>query len=1000
MLAFVMIVGSLSALEGVVNAKAAATPKVKVSDVTIEGTVGTPIEEQTVEITITDGEFDTEQFYVGRDISEYFVKDDSYYGNQYFYNDVNNGSSTHNLHGFSFYKPMGLKAVITEADEGSIKCTISGTPLTPSQTEIHVYFKKSMLADNSGMDIVGHETNASAVWNIKQKDKDDYATSTLTMDASLTEDKLTGVAGQTEFDLKFTIQLHDAVFSKDIPKGEDVSIWFASSTLVNSVRLDLPVGLSVVVDEDIKQGDTSCTLRLKGTPTYSNSNYFIAYIPSSYVAGCTAVSNKYYASMNTNGTASVKFKITGPEGEPTYLAPFPQVLHVYAGFNYRQSSTYMAKVYFRLYNGMLRSIQNPPSNGHLYSNTKGNLDTDAPGFLYTPAKQGSNLTINTLTKTGAETICLGINGDFYTPGEYDISYFLPQDGFIQTYVGDTGYTPAVIRGKVNVMKPFQLIAGGGEIEVKNGAEAEGFVVLNISGYSLVKSFKDGVTTETLKYTVTDTLKNAGLNLTPVLVNSDTVIFKLSGAAQGKSKTIYIEDCVTLSYENFATNASDNSALQEVERFGEIAPNHNPAAVIKISGSIYGLAGQEIDYTPREDVKIYPTNASGVKVETTYINMTQEKLVTDISPKCYSIDGGSTWKEAKSGALNDKGFQKLLAKGMTFAIADKWDSSSKAPASDAVILTFSQTEKQPAKPKFKIIYDHFGAKYGESTGQFILGDSEGNIYEPSVLRAGYEIGIASGKTVNSDGYGVWPVAGGLTIAKIENNKVQKTVYFIKTMATETTPSSKEVKISVAGQQKAPKLKIDYKKEIIKGKEGMSVMCGENLLADTMSKEDAKAGIYLSGVLLVGVRTDIRLWIGATSKKPASAIQEISTAARSEAPLASEVYTLSAGKLKLKKGFEAYSEDKGKWGGLPKITDSCTILVRKAATAKGGKETDSTYAAGASMQMKVTYGVIDAEKGKQGVVSVVIEGAKAESSGSGSGSGSSTSGSGSTTSGSGS
>ena len=164
--------------------------------------------------------------------------------------------------------------------------------------------------------------------------------------------------------------------------------------------------------------------------------------------------------------------------------------------------------------------------------------------------------------------------------------------------------------------------------------------------------------------------------------------------------------------------------------------------------------------------------------------------------------------------------------------------------------------------------------------------------------------------------------------------------------------------------------------------MSITCNDTVLAANLSKDAAKEGIDISSYLKVGERSQFKLWLAAVAKKPASAIQEISSAARGEA-LADEVSTLTAGKLKLKKGFEAYNEEKGKWGGLPKIDSSCTILVRKSATAKGGKESDTTYAAGPSMKMIVTYGVTDEAKGKSGVISVVIEGAKTESSGSGSG-----------------
>ncbi|MBP5332029.1 MAG: hypothetical protein J6Y89_09280 [Lachnospiraceae bacterium] len=115
---------------------------------------------------------------------------------------------------------------------------------------------------------------------------------------------------------------------------------------------------------------------------------------------------------------------------------------------------------------------------------------------------------------------------------------------------------------------------------------------------------------------------------------------------------------------------------------------------------------------------------------------------------------------------------------------------------------------------------------------------------------------------------------------------------------------------------------------------------------------------------------RIWTGATDKKPASGVQIINAAARAEA-VTSGAFTLSGGKLKLGKNFEAYNTEKGKWGGLPKITSSCTIQIRIKATAKGGKESDTTYATSAPMKLVVTFGIVDENNNKSGVVSADVK-----------------------------
>ena len=70
MLAVAMVLGLLGPMSGVV--KAATNTSVTVGEVTIEGTVGTPIKPQTIEITVENGTFNPVALYEGKDITEYF----------------------------------------------------------------------------------------------------------------------------------------------------------------------------------------------------------------------------------------------------------------------------------------------------------------------------------------------------------------------------------------------------------------------------------------------------------------------------------------------------------------------------------------------------------------------------------------------------------------------------------------------------------------------------------------------------------------------------------------------------------------------------------------------------------------------------------------------------------------------------------------------------------------------------------------------------------------
>ena len=57
-------------------------------------------------------------------------------------------------------------------------------------------------------------------------------------------------------------------------------------------------------------------------------------------------------------------------------------------------------------------------------------------------------------------------------------------------------------------------------------------------------------------------------------------------------------------------------------------------------------------------------------------------------------------------------------------------------------------------------------------------------------------------------------------------------------------------------------------------------------------------------------------------------------------------------------------------MPTVTASCELKVRLKATAKGGKEDGSSFAASDDAILKITYGVYDAEKNKSGITAAQI------------------------------
>ena len=396
---------------------------------------------------------------------------------------------------------------------------------------------------------------------------------------------------------------------------------------------------------------------------------------------------------------------------------------------------------------------------------------------------------------------------------------------------------------------------------------------------------------------------------------------------------------------------------------------------------------------KQDVKVYAKDASGAQVESTYINLTTEKLVTEFDYKCYSIDGGTKWKTATK-KLTDKNIASMLNKGMTLMLADKFDSKAKQPSDDAAVYTFDTINARPAAPKLKVDYSVYPNASGAAANQWGLTDSNGAALTTDDL-ALLDFGAtdSKGKNLTDAGYGSWPASGGLRVAPLSSGKSVALTYFVRVAPVagsgEYTPASKVVKIKAKGLQKAPSLKVDYKNEVIKLKKDMSIYFGSNVpssgtipaLSDSAAAYDdyagkickvttadqAKTGVKI-GPYLTNARNTVIIWSEATAKKPASALQTIELAARAETE--AKTLTVSKGKLTLPKTYEVYDAEKGKWGSLPKITESCELKIRVKATAKGGKESDTTYAAGEIATLKITYGVYDTAKDKSGITAAEI------------------------------
>lgn len=439
----------------------------------------------------------------------------------------------------------------------------------------------------------------------------------------------------------------------------------------------------------------------------------------------------------------------------------------------------------------------------------------------------------------------------------------------------------------------------------------------------------------------------------------------------------------------------------------------PSKIIRDLGYINYSAREHVcaNVYNADDYAMNPRTAS--PIPGMYLDLNDERLVTSVNVAGYSVNGGRKWVSGNLDAFNKK-LPKILDKASEIRFTDSFNSSRKAPAEGAAIYAVASiAARQKMTPKLKVNYSACRDDYGLTNGQWVL--FKGTAEAPM---ADYEIGISdnSGKKLGENGYGLWPGIidgltdpadyGGVWVSDLPSNgKTGKETYFyrLRPVITEDgtiKPASKTAKIKVLTMNPAPKLKVDYKKEIIKLKSGVSIYFGNSPVSDPSgsisfcklpdnpkSYDDfsgkmllkaasgstaVKRGIdilgYISGPAdAPDAKNTICIWQAATSRKPASVALIIELAKRAPAPTdAAEIVRISNGKAKLLSGYELYSESDGKWVSSisSKIASGASFTVRKKATAKGGQEKDSTFAAGVSVTLVLEYGVINEETGKEG------------------------------------
>ena len=402
-----------------------------------------------------------------------------------------------------------------------------------------------------------------------------------------------------------------------------------------------------------------------------------------------------------------------------------------------------------------------------------------------------------------------------------------------------------------------------------------------------------------------------------------------------------------------------------------------AAPVQTSALLYSTGGG-INYAGAD--VLVTGSAAGAS-----INLTQETLTLPESytVAAYSTDGGSTWKQPKSGDLSDAGFPKLLDKGLTLHLSDTYDAKSKKPAEGAVVITFAAIGTRPAAPKLTANYAIEADLTGATPGEWVLTAKGGT----DAVKTGIEIARTDStqKKADESGYGVFNSEGGIPVQPLTGGKVEKTTYLVRYAPAPngSAAASKAAKVKVTGEQKATKYKAKYKDETIKLKKGDLIFAGpadaigaaHREISEATAELAAGAALYISAEkgaaisLSQYLSADPETLIirrGATAKKAASAPQIYSLAAR--AVITQETVQGANGKLTLNKKYQIFN--KNKWGSLPKITANATLGIRLKPTAKATGNVDTGLAASAAGDIVIEYGVFNEAKNKSGILRAVI------------------------------
>ncbi|GHU93533.1 hypothetical protein FACS1894208_03160 [Clostridia bacterium] len=370
-----------------------------------------------------------------------------------------------------------------------------------------------------------------------------------------------------------------------------------------------------------------------------------------------------------------------------------------------------------------------------------------------------------------------------------------------------------------------------------------------------------------------------------------------------------------------------------------------------------------------------------------INLTKETIywtgtAGSKEPKFISVNGGTTWKSYKFGIGADesggKTIAKLLDRGGNISLTDDYDKKTKTTG--ASVWTFGEIGVRPRAPRAKVYYNPQTTTFDNGTWTLMI---DGSAIDASAADK-LNIALLGADKKNPAGtekaWGKFESGKTSVPVMVGSKPDEKLKYLLRTAPTGTTPASKPVKLSVSTLIKAPALKPDFAKNVIKGKadivfgtptvttaavanadgvittgakfdkEAFAAFDGSAALGVTaplaaestpLDKDSARIGLDISGLYATAGSDNETFNIGArfvaNGKKPASEVQGISIPRLAKLTAAQTGISITKTAVTAKTGFELWNDDTDKWvTSLKNEVD--TFEVRQKGSAKYNVKTN--------------------------------------------------------------